>query len=29
MTLFDGRTGEKFEQDIAVGYMHLEIAPHG
>ncbi len=23
MTLFDGRTGEKFEQDIAVGYMYI------
>ncbi len=23
MTLYDGRTGEKFEQDIAVGYMYI------
>jgi len=23
MPLFDGRTGEKFEQDIAVGYMYI------
>ncbi|MBP9802821.1 MAG: DNA-directed RNA polymerase subunit beta [Candidatus Pacebacteria bacterium] len=23
LTLFDGRTGEPFEQDIAVGYMHM------
>jgi DNA-directed RNA polymerase subunit beta len=23
MPLFDGRTGEKFEQDIAVGYMYM------
>jgi DNA-directed RNA polymerase subunit beta len=23
MQLFDGRTGEKFEQDIAVGYMYI------
>jgi hypothetical protein len=23
MTLFDGRTGEKFDQDIAVGYMYM------
>ncbi|HEY1037250.1 MAG TPA: DNA-directed RNA polymerase subunit beta [Candidatus Paceibacterota bacterium] len=23
MKLFDGRTGEKFEQDIAVGYMYI------
>ncbi len=23
MTLFDGRTGDKFEQDIAVGYMYI------
>jgi DNA-directed RNA polymerase subunit beta len=23
VTLFDGRTGEKFEQDVAVGYMYM------
>jgi len=23
MTLYDGRTGEKFEQDVAVGYMYI------
>ena len=23
MTLYDGRTGEKFEQDISVGYMYI------
>jgi hypothetical protein len=23
MKLYDGRTGEKFEQDIAVGYMYI------
>jgi DNA-directed RNA polymerase beta' subunit len=23
MTLFDGRTGEKFEQDVSVGYMYI------
>jgi DNA-directed RNA polymerase subunit beta len=23
MTLFDGRTGDKFDQDIAVGYMYI------
>jgi DNA-directed RNA polymerase subunit beta len=23
VTLFDGRTGEKFDQDIAVGYMYI------
>ncbi len=23
LTLFDGRTGEPFEQDVAVGYMHM------
>ncbi len=23
MTLYDGRTGDKFEQDIAVGYMYI------
>jgi len=23
MTLYDGRTGERFEQDIAVGYMYI------
>ncbi len=30
MTLYDGRTGERFEQDIAVGYMYiLKLPPHG
>ncbi|MEI6842976.1 MAG: DNA-directed RNA polymerase subunit beta [bacterium] len=28
MTLFDGRTGEKFEQDIAVGYMYIMKLHH-
>ena len=23
LTLYDGRTGEPFEQDVAVGYMHM------
>jgi DNA-directed RNA polymerase subunit beta len=30
MTLFDGRTGEAFERQVTVGYMHLpETAPPG
>lgn len=28
MTLFDGRTGEKFENDIAVGYMYILKLEH-
>ena len=28
MRLFDGRTGEKFEQDVAVGYMYILKLKH-
>jgi DNA-directed RNA polymerase beta subunit len=30
VTLYDGRTGDAFEQPIAIGYMYiLQTAPHG